>query len=132
MTCMTYVSFITLFMLIACLYQLSSTHGKLFIHLNIQTFQTLFIRISAPTAPNPKGIPMAPAGRAQRRGATACGKWCPKEVRFCKETCKVWNANTISGWWLSHPSEQYLSVGMIIPNNYMKSKKMFETTNHNI
>ena len=36
---------------------------------------------------------------------------------------------TNTGWWLSHPSEKCLSVGMIIPNLW---KKMFQTTNQNM
>ena len=32
-----------------------------------------------------------------------------------------------TGWWLSHPSEKYYSVGVTIPNIW-KNKKMLQTT----
>jgi hypothetical protein len=35
-----------------------------------------------------------------------------------------------SGWWLTYPSEKYLSMGRIIPY-IMENKKMYETTNQN-
>ena len=36
---------------------------------------------------------------------------------------------TISGWWLTYPSEKYESIGMIVTFIYGKVKVMFQTTN---
>jgi hypothetical protein len=36
---------------------------------------------------------------------------------------------SIPGWWLSHPSEKYYSVGMMRFTIYGKIKAIFQTTN---
>jgi hypothetical protein len=38
--------------------------------------------------------------------------------------------NFLTGWWLSHPSEKYESVGMMtFPTEWKVIKFMFQTTN---
>ena len=35
----------------------------------------------------------------------------------------------VGGWWLTYPSEQYESIGMMTLPIYGKMKNMFQTTN---
>ena len=43
--------------------------------------------------------------------------------------CKVLIVKSLIGWWLSHPSEKYESVGIMKFPIYGKIRFMFQTTN---
>ena len=92
---------------------------------------TLFPKKTSPHLPRPSGPSVNNASATAHRDATVVQPLVilPHLRWHTKCTGSSASTESMTGWWLTYPSEKYWSVGIIILNIWKVTKFMFQTTN---